>query len=81
MSAVQLVLLTIANLANPISINDKTHGIRYKYTHYSFFTFVYLIGVHAYRKRVHPRLCHITFFLSGHFGSANGAAAKSELDA
>ena len=36
MSAVQLVLLTIANLANPISINDKTHGIRYKYTHYSF---------------------------------------------
>ena len=36
MSAVQLVLLTIANLANPISINDKTHGIRYKYTYYSF---------------------------------------------
>ena len=36
MSAVQLVLLTIANLANPISINDKTHGIRYEYTHYSF---------------------------------------------
>ena len=28
MSAVQLVLLAIANFGHPISINDKTHGIR-----------------------------------------------------
>ena len=28
MSAVQLVLLAIANFGHPISINDKTHSIR-----------------------------------------------------
>ena len=28
MSAVELVLLTIVNFANPISINDKTYSIR-----------------------------------------------------